>query len=137
MKTVIIDGQGGKIGCELIARLRKITADADITAVGTNSAATSAMLKSGATRAATGENAIKVACRTADIIAGPVGIVVADSLLGEMTPAAAEAVGASKAHKVLVPVSKCNISIAGLSSGTASAVLDDAARLITEFAQKG
>ncbi len=134
MKIVIIDGQGGKIGCELIARIKKLTPNADITAVGTNSTATSAMLKSGADRAATGENAIKVACRTADIIAGPVGIVVADALLGEMTPSAAEAVGASLAHKVLVPMSKCNISIAGLSSIGVAAVFDDAARLITEYA---
>ncbi len=102
---------------------------------GTNSAAASAMLKSGADRAATGENAIKVACRTADIIAGPVGIVMADALLGEMTPTAAEAVGSSVAHKVLVPVSKCNISIAGLADIGAAAILDDAARLILEFSQ--
>ncbi len=135
MRIVIIDGQGGKIGCELIGRLRKSCTAADITAVGTNSAAASAMLKSGADRAATGENAIKVACRTADIIAGPVGIVMADALLGEMTPTAAEAVGSSVAHKVLVPVSKCNISIAGLADIGAAAILDDAARLILEFSQ--
>lgn len=135
MKTVIIDGQGGKIGCELISRLKKLDMVFDITAVGTNSAAASAMLKAGADRAATGENAIKVACRTADIIAGPVGIVVADALLGEMTPAAAKAVGAATAHKVLVPVSKCNISIAGLAGGNASAILDNAAKLIADFAE--
>ncbi len=134
MKVVIIDGQGGKIGCEIIGRLKKSNADIDITAVGTNSAASSAMLKAGANRAATGENAIKVACRTADVIAGPIGIVVADALLGEMTPAASEAVGAATAHKVLVPVSKCNISIAGLAGNTAFEILDDAARIILQYA---
>ncbi len=136
MKIVIIDGQGGKIGCELIGRLKKTNISFDITAVGTNSVAASAMLKAGADRAAMGENAVKVACRTADVIAGPVGIVVADALLGEMTPAAAEAVGAARAHKVLVPVSKCNISIAGLGESGGASVLDDAARIIVEYAEK-
>jgi len=129
-RIVIIDGQGGKMGKRLIEELLAIAPDADITAIGTNSTATSTMLKGGAARGASGTNAIKVACRTADIISGPIGIIVADALLGEITPEAAEAIGASNAVKVLVPVSKCGINIAGLEKKTATELIKDAAELI-------
>lgn len=129
-KIVIIDGQGGKMGRRLIEELLAIVPDADITAVGTNSTATATMLKGGAIRGASGTNAIKVACRTADIIAGPIGIIVADALLGEITSEAAATIGASNAVKVLIPVSKCGIHIAGLEQNTASSLIENAARLI-------
>jgi len=112
-KIVIIDGQGGKIGSLLVSRLKAEAAPFEICAVGTNSIATSAMLKAGADYGATGENPVIVNCRTADIIAGPVGIIAADSLAGEVTPAMAVAVGQSAAQKVLLPVNRCNTYIAG------------------------
>ena len=107
-KIVIIDGQGGKIGSLLIERLKSLAKEIEIFAVGSNSIATATMMKAGAHFGATGENPTIVNCRNADIIVGGVGIVVADSFLGEITPAMAVAVGQSRAHKVLLPVNRCN-----------------------------
>lgn len=132
MNIVVIDGQGGKMGRRIIEELLSLNPNVEITAVGTNSTATAAMLKGGAVKAATGENAIVVACRKADIIAGPIGIIATDALMGEITEKAASAVGASDALKVLVPVSKCGIQIAGQAKSSASALISDAARLIAE-----
>ena len=87
MNVLVIDGQGGGLGRQLVAAISAACPEARLTAVGTNSLATSAMLKAGTVRAATGENAVVVNCRTADIIVGPIGIVIADALLGEITPA--------------------------------------------------
>ena len=105
MNVLVIDGQGGGLGRQLVAAISAACPEARLTAVGTNSLATSAMLKAGTVRAATGENAVVVNCRTADIIVGPIGIVIADSLLGEITPAMAAAIGQSRAQKILIPVS--------------------------------
>ena len=85
MRVLVIDGQGGGLGRQLVAAVKKAVPQAVVTAIGTNSAATSAMLKAGADRAATGENAVVVGCRRADVILGPIGIVIADALLGEIT----------------------------------------------------
>lgn len=93
MNILVIDAQGGGIGRQLVAELLRRMPSAEITAVGTNSAATAAMLKAGAHHAATGENAVVVGCRRADVIVGPIGIVIADSLWGEVTPKMAVAVG--------------------------------------------
>ena len=111
-EVLIIDGQGGMLGKQMVEAVRKLIPDAQIIAVGTNVAATNSMLKAGADNGATGENAVIVCARTADIIVGPVGIAIADSLLGEITPAMAVAVGQSNAKKVLIPVNKCNNIIA-------------------------
>ena len=92
-KVLIIDGQGGLLGKQMVAACKKVLPSAEITAVGTNTMATAAMLKAGATNGATGENAVIVGARRADIIVGPVGIAIADSLLGEITPAMATAIG--------------------------------------------
>ena len=105
-RILIIDGQGGRIGSQLIEALRERIKDAEITAVGTNSIATANMLKASPDSAATGENPVIVACRKADVIAGPVGIVIADSLGGEVTPKMAKAVGQSNAARVLIPVNR-------------------------------
>lgn len=113
-KIVVIDGQGGRIGAMLIAALREKAVNASITAIGTNSAATANMLKSSPDAAATGENPVVVACRTADVIVGPVGIVIADSLLGEVTPRMAVAVGQSGAERIFIPVNKCESIIVGV-----------------------
>ena len=112
---VIIDGQGGGIGRQLVARLREALPAAAITAVGANCSATNAMLKAGASSGATGENAVVVACRRADVIAGPVGIVIADSLGGEVTPAMAVAVAQSPARRVLLPFNHCDNLIVGVA----------------------
>lgn len=114
MKIVVIDGQGGKMGRTVIEHLKAACPEFSLTAVGTNSVATSAMLKAGADYGATGENPVIVACRDADLIIGPLGIVIADSLFGEITPAMACSIGASPAHKILIPVSQhCRHTIVG------------------------
>ena len=114
MEILVIDGQGGGLGRQLVAAVKKAVPQAVVTAIGTNSAATSAMLKAGADRAATGENAVVVNCRSADIIVGPIGIVIADALLGEITPAMATAVCQSHATRVLIPVNHCENYIVGV-----------------------
>ena len=113
-KVVVIDGQGGKIGSLLVGRLKAQAGQAEIYAIGTNSIATSAMMKAGAHYGATGENPVTVNCRDADVIVGPLGIVVADALVGEITPAMAAAVGQSGAQKILLPVNRCNNCIVGV-----------------------
>ena len=114
MRLVVIDGQGGGIGRQLVALLRERFPEAEIFAVGTNSVATSAMLKAGASSGATGENAVLVACRRATVIVGPVGIVIADALGGEITPAMATAVAQSAAKRVLIPFNFCDNVIVGV-----------------------
>jgi hypothetical protein len=113
-KIVIIDGQGGKIGSMLVSRLKKENQPYEICAIGTNSIATSAMIKAGADFGATGENPTLVNCRNAHIIIGPIGIVVADALAGEITPAMAVAIGQSGAQKILLPINRCNNYIVGV-----------------------
>ena len=131
MEILVIDGQGGGLGRQLVAAVKKAVPQAVVTAIGTNSAATSAMLKAGADRAATGENAVVVGCRRADVILGPIGIVMADALLGEITPAMAQAVAQSDARRILIPANRCDTLVVGVSApiGTlveqaAAAVLD-------------
>lgn len=114
MNILIIDAQGGGIGKQLVTAVRGNMPDAVITAVGTNAAATSAMLKAGAARAATGENAVIVNSTKADVIIGPIGIVIADSMLGEITSDMANAVARSNAKRILIPVSHCDNIVAGV-----------------------
>ena len=130
LQVLVIDGQGGGIGRQLVQAIKAACPSAAITAVGTNSAATAAMLRAGADSAATGENAVLVGCRRADVIAGPVGIVIADALLGEITPAMAAAVGRSEARKVLIPMERCDIQVAGVQPMTVSELLQRAVELI-------
>lgn len=114
MTVLVIDAQGGGIGKQLVAAVRQELPDARVLAVGTNTAATAAMLKAGAHQGATGENAVAVACRQADVIVGPIGIVIADSLLGEVTPAMALSVARSEARRVLIPFTHCGTTIVGV-----------------------
>lgn len=120
MKIVIIDGQSGKIGKSITEQIRKISPDLELYGIGTNSLATSAMLKGGADFCATGENACMINAQDADIILGPIGIIIADSLLGEITPAIAAAIGSSKAYKILIPTNRCNHFIAGCQENSLS-----------------
>ena len=113
-KILVIDAQGGGIGKQIISALKKSSPQQWITAVGTNNMATAAMLKAGADEAATGENAVIVCARRADLIIGPVGIVIADSMLGEITPRMAAAVGQSDAERLLIPVNHCSNYIVGV-----------------------
>lgn len=115
MNILIIDAQGGGIGRQLISHIKRELPDLYITAVGTNSMATTAMLKAGANQGATGENSVAVACRRADIIIGPIGIIVADSMIGEITPSIANAITQADAERILIPFSNCNTYIAGMS----------------------
>ena len=136
MNILVIDGQGGKLGRKLVESIRKVSPGADITAVGTNSIATESMMNAGcADHLATGENAVIVACRTAQIIVGPFGIVTADAMLGEITPSMANAVASCPAYRVLIPMNLCDTYIAGVMSGT-SAILEDAMRLIRQLTEK-
>lgn len=114
MKVLIIDGQGGGLGRQLVTAVKEAHPDIEVLAVGTNSAATNAMLRAGADQAATGENSVAVASRQADVIMGPIGIVIADSMLGEITPAMAAAVGQSQAKRILIPVNLCDNIVVGV-----------------------
>lgn len=117
------------------AILGSIMPDAEITAVGTNIAATTCMLKAGASNGATGENAVIVGARNAEIIVGPIGIAIADSLLGEITPAMAVAVGQSQAKKILIPVNKCNNIVIGTEDKTTSELIAEAIEKIKEISR--
>ena len=129
-KIVVIDGQGGKIGRELCDRILERMDFVDLIAISTNSAATANMLKGKAIQGATGENPVVVACRDADVVAGPIGIVIADSLLGEITPLMAKAVGQSRAEKVLIPVNRCSNHVVGIKSLSVNEMIDEAIDLI-------
>ena len=127
MKIVVIDGQGGRMGRMLIDKIRKEKIEnAYLYAIGTNSTATAAMMKAGADYGATGENPVLVACRDADYIIGPLGILAADSLLGEITPTMAVAVGSSLARKILLPVNRCNHYVVGVQDYSLSMLVEQA-----------
>ena len=133
MKILVIDGQGGRLGRKLLEKIRKDCPEADISAVGTNSIATENMMNSGcADHLATGENAVIVACRTAEIIVGPFGIATADAMMGEISPAMANAVASSTAYRVLIPMNLCGTYVAGIVSGS-SAILEDAVQHIRQI----
>jgi len=126
MNLLIIDGQGGQLGAQLIREILSRFPAAEIRAVGTNAAATAAMLKAGAAQAATGENPVLVACRRADVILGPIGIVITDALYGEVTPAMAAAVGQADAVRILIPMNRCENLVAGVPDVPLSALIGDA-----------
>lgn len=134
MKILVIDGQGGNLGARLVKLIAERFPDEELIAVGTNSAATSNMLKSGAKSAATGENAVIVNARRADIIVGPIGIVIADALMGEVTPGMAVAVGQSGAARVLIPMTRCDTIVAGVSGNT-TALLESAMDTVAQLIQ--
>ncbi|MBW2514425.1 MAG: DUF3842 family protein [Deltaproteobacteria bacterium] len=114
---VVIDGQGGGIGSSIIKKLKESYAERiEIIALGTNAVATANMLKAGANRGASGQNAIVRTSRHADIIIGPISIVMANAMLGELTPGMAEAVASSRARKILIPLSQENVAVVGASS---------------------
>ena len=118
------------MGKGVVEQLKKAHPELELIAVGTNSIATSAMLKAGADAGATGENPAIVACRTADVIIGPIGILAADSLMGEVTPSMAVAVGQSGAKKLLLPVNLCNNIVVGTQSLPMAKLIGEAVELL-------
>ncbi len=126
MEVLIIDGQGGGLGRQLVAAVKTRCPRVTVLAVGTNSAATAAMLRAGADQAATGENSVAVAAGRADVIIGPLGIVIADSMLGEITPRMAVAVGQSRAKRILIPLNLCDNIVAGVTEVTMAGAVQSA-----------
>ena len=127
MKVVIVDGQGGRLGKMLVEQLKQRCPQAQIYAIGTNSIATATMLKAGADFGATGENPVIRAVMDADVVLGPMGIVVAHAILGEVTPAMAEAIGGCRARKILIPMNSCGVCVAGVQEMPLSTYVNQAA----------
>lgn len=125
MNILVIDGQGGQLGGQIVKSILANFKDVTVIAVGTNATATATMLKAGAHQAATGENPVVVASKKADVIIGPIGIVIADSMLGEITPKMAVAVGQSEAKRILLPVNKCDNLVAGVTDWNMSVLISD------------
>ncbi len=134
MKVLVIDGQGGGVGKALVTELKRRSPTITLTALGTNAIATAAMLRAGADQGATGESAIRHQCKSADIIVGVVGILHANAMLGEISPAVALAVGLSDAHKVLIPLERCGLTIAGVARQPLDALIADAAARVAALA---
>ena len=139
MKLLIIDGQSGRLGAQIIEGLKKanLSDQHTIIAVGTNALATSAMIGAGANQGATGENAVVVQCRSADIIAGPIGITLADAMLGEVSPRMAVAVGQSPAQRILLPTDKCPTFVVGTVSMPRRQLIDAAVEKILQLVSPG
>ena len=136
MKILVIDGQGGQLGSQIIKVIRSRYNEINITAVGTNATATASMLKAGANQGATGANPVIVASRKADVIIGPIGIVIADSLLGEITPEMAVAIGQSNASRILIPINKCENFVAGVQNITTTALIEDVLNKLQDIMAK-
>ena len=134
MKIVVIDGQGGRLGRLLLDKLVAAGLGESAVCVGANAMATMTMLKSGVRRGATGENAVAVQVRDADVVTGPVGIAVADSLMGEVTPRMAQAVAQCGAELLLIPTNRCRISVVGVKEMTMEQLAEEAVERIVALA---
>ena len=137
MNITVIDGHGGLLGAQLIKEISQQFPQPEITAIGTNASATAAMLKAGASKGATGENPVIVACRHADMIIGPIGIVVADSLLGEVTPKMAVAIGQAAATRILIPMNRCENLVAGVRELSTGALIEDVLAKLRQLLSAG
>ena len=130
-RIMVVDGMGGRIGQEIVQRLRSSFGETvEILAVGTNSTATSAMLKAGANRGATGENAVRVTAREADILIGPLSVLIPNSMMGEVTPPMAEALSLSAARKVMLPLTNPRIDLVGTTKDPLPHLLEEAISLV-------
>ena len=136
MHILVIDGQGGRMGAALTEQIKNTLPESELIAIGTNSVATAAMLRVGADAAATGENPVIVNSEWADVIVGPIGIITANALLGEITPKMAAAVSESRAKKILLPVSRCAVSVVGVQEKSLSEYVKEAVNMISAL-QKG
>lgn len=137
MKIIVIDGQGGGVGRSIVSALKQLMPGQPVMALGTNAQASAAMLKAGADQAASGESAIRYQCKSADVIMGVTGILHANAMLGEISPAIAMAVSLSDAQKILIPLERCGLRIAGVAGQSMDALIKDGARLAAEFVQTG
>ena len=135
-EVLVIDGQGGGLGRQLVQTLKKMLPDLPVYAAGTNGTAAEAMRKAGADRAAAGENAVLVACRKADIIIGPIGIVIADSMYGEITPAMALAVAQADAKRILIPMNHCDNIVAGVPNTSTGVLVSGAVEKLAAILQE-
>jgi hypothetical protein len=134
MVIMVMDGQGGGIGSVVIKALRTaVTEDVEILALGTNSAATARMMKAGANRGATGENAIVQTSAKADVIMGPLAILMAHAMMGEVTPRMAEAVSMSNAKKILIPLTQEKVSLVGITADPLPHLVEEAVRIVKEI----
>lgn len=136
IKVVVIDGQGGGIGRAIIDRIKKENLNVDLIALGTNSAATTNMLKGGADKGATGENAIAYNALKADVIMGVVAILMSNSMMGELSPKMAQSIGESDALKILIPIDKCNIKVAGTLENSLQESIEDAVNILKDYLNK-
>ena len=137
MVIMVVDGQGGGIGKALIERLKTaVGAEHELIAVGTNAMATMGMMKGGAKNIATGENAVIYNAKRADIIVGSIGIISANAMLGELSPAMAAAIGESNAVKILIPLNRCGLRVAGVATDSLPAMMDDAVRMVVDYINK-
>jgi len=137
MNVLVIDGQGGGVGKALVAAIKKLSPRLPLIALGTNATATGAMLRAGADQGATGENAIRCQCRTAEVIVGVVGILHANALLGEISPAIAAAVSESDAQKVLIPLDRCGLNLVGIAKRPLEEMIAEAAQTVVDLAEPG
>lgn len=137
MVIMVVDGQGGGIGKALIERLKNaVGAEHELIAVGTNAMATMGMMKGGAKNIATGENAVIYNAKRADVIVGSIGIISANAMLGELSPAMAAAIGESDAVKILIPLNRCGLRVAGVATDSLPAMMDDAVRMVVDYINK-
>lgn len=134
MRIAVVDGQGGGIGKAIVEKLREAFGnELEIMVLGTNALATSLMLKAGGNEGATGENAIVFCAPKADIIIGTIGIIAANSMLGELTPLEAKAIAESPAKKVLIPLNRCNIEVAGVINESLPLSIDHAIQIVKGY----
>lgn len=136
MRIAVVDGQGGGIGRAIVEKLRAAMHDVEIVALGTNSAATGQMMRAGADDGATGENAIVHNMKYVDVVVGVIAIINANSMMGELSPRMAQAIGESRAYKVLLPINRCNIHVVSVEEVPLAVHLDNAVRAIKEHVQK-
>ena len=137
IRIAVVDGQGGGIGKAVVERIKSADIKGvEILALGTNATATGQMLRAGADEGATGENAIVHNMKEVDIVIGVIAVLAANSMLGELTPLMVEAIGGSKAFKILLPINRCGIHVVGVKDTNLSLLLDEAVVSITEYCQK-
>lgn len=137
LKILIVDGQGGGIGKALIERMKnKLPSNCQLMAAGTNAAATAAMMRAGAVQAVTGENAIIFNVNRADVIAGSIGIISANAMMGELSPKIAEAISSSNALKILIPLNRCQLQVVGVMTDSLPQMLEEAVNRILDFVSK-
>lgn len=135
MRIAVVDGQGGGIGRAIVEKIKAAMPEAEVLALGTNSAATGQMLRAGADDGATGENAIVHNMKNVDVVVGVIAVINANSMMGELSPKMAEAIGESKAFKVLLPINRCNIHVVSVEDVPLSVHLDNAIKAIKNFSK--